>query len=204
MQKKPSTRNPTETRQKLITAAVGLMLQQGYAGTSVDQICSAAGLTKGSFFHYFDSKEAICRAAVDWWGEFGTALYDEAWKDPEMDPLEQLHRFFDIMIGFNERPDQACVCMVGMMSQELSGINPAMRELCETHLQKWVEPVIRVLRAAQEKHPVKIPFEPEEVAWFLNSLWQGSMLIGKTRLDQQMTISNLKLARAWVDHFFDH
>ena len=119
-----------------------------------------------------------------------------------MDPLDQLHRFFEIMIGFNERPEQACVCMVGMMSQELSGINPAMRELCEKHLQNWVDPVIRVLRAAQEKHPVKTPFEPDQVAWFLNSLWQGSMLIGKTRLNQQMTINNLKLARAWVDHFF--
>ncbi len=88
-QPKKRERNPVETREKLVRATVQLILKQGFAATTVDQICAEAELTKGSFFHHFDSKEAIGKAAVEWWGAFGTALYAEAWKDEGLDPLEQ-------------------------------------------------------------------------------------------------------------------
>ena len=56
-------RDPAATRQRLIDATVRLMLRQGFAATSVDRICGEAGLTKGSFFHHFESKEAVGKAA---------------------------------------------------------------------------------------------------------------------------------------------
>lgn len=55
-------RDPEGTRQGLIDTAVRLMLKQGFAATSVDLICKEAGMTKGSFFHHFGSKEAIGKA----------------------------------------------------------------------------------------------------------------------------------------------
>ena len=71
-----------------------MILKQGFNATSVDQICTAAGLTKGSFFHKSENKEAIGLAAADWWGEMGTALYADAWQTDALDPLEKLHCFF--------------------------------------------------------------------------------------------------------------
>jgi TetR/AcrR family transcriptional repressor of nem operon len=105
------------------------------------------------------------------------------------------------MIGFNLR-DEPCVCMVGMMSQEMALKNPIMRAACEGHLKNWSEMVVRMLTAAKKIHPPVIDFDPEQVAWFLNSLWQGSMLIGKTRQTPEMTINNLRHARAYVDSLF--
>lgn len=198
----PSKRNPAETKSRLVLATVNLMLRQGYSATTVDQICADAGLTKGSFFHYFDSKEAIGHAAVEWWGQMGTALYAEAWADESMDPLKQLHRMFDIMISFTRRPDDPCVCMVGMMSQELSQTHPLMREACSRELGIWTQNVATMLRRAKEKHRPCQDFDPEAVAWFLNSIWQGSMLIGKTRQNPDLIVSNLQMARAYVDGLF--
>ncbi len=195
-------RNPAATRQKLVGATVGLILKQGFSATSVDQICTAAGVTKGSFFHHFENKEALGLAAADWWGEMGTALYAAAWQDQDLDPLEQLHRFFDIMSGFTERPDEPCVCVVGMLSQEMTGTHPNFRGVCARHLDDWTRHVVKMLSAAKAKHPPVVDFDPEKVAWFLNSLWQGSMLTGKTRQDPEMIRSNIELARAWVDSFF--
>jgi TetR/AcrR family transcriptional regulator, transcriptional repressor for nem operon len=194
-------RQPMVTRQKLVDATLRLMLHQGFAATTVDQICAAAGLTKGSFFHYFESKEAIGHAAVDAFAAFGTDLYSAAWKDPELDPLEQLHRIFEIMIGFNRR-DEPCVCMVGMMSQEMALKYPAMREACAKHLTDWAKMVMRMLTAAKKIHRPVVDFDPEQVAWFLNSLWQGSMLIGKTRQTPEMVIENIRQARIYVDGLF--
>src|SRR6187402_213359 len=163
-QPKKRERNPAETREKLVTATVGLILKQGFAATTVDQICAEAGLTKGSFFHHFDSKEALGKAAVEWWGAFGTALYAEAWKDEGIDPLEQLHRMLDIMSGFTERPDEVCTCVVGMLSQELAQSHPAMRAECARQLEIWTENAARMLRAAKEKHRPTSDFDPVEVA----------------------------------------
>jgi TetR/AcrR family transcriptional repressor of nem operon len=198
-----AARNPAQTRQRLLEAALRLMLRQGFAASTVDQICAEAGVTKGSFFHYFESKEAIARAAVDAFAQIGTDLYTPAWSDPKLDPLEQLHRLLDIMISFNQRPEEPCVCMVGMMSQELAATNPEMRAICERHLTDWANRVARMLTEAKKLHPVRVDFDPEQVAWFLNSLWQGSMLIGKTRASPEMTISNIRLARQYIDSLFD-
>lgn len=195
-------RNPAVTREKLVGATVGLILKQGFTATSVDQICGAAGVTKGSFFHHFENKETLGLAAADWWGEMGTALYAEAWQDAGLDPLEQLDRFFDIMSGFTTRPDQPCICVVGMLSQEMSGMHPAFRATCAGHLNDWTGHVVKMLTAAKAKHPPVSDFDPEDVAWFLNSLWQGSMLISKTRQAPEMIRRNIALARSWVDGLF--
>ncbi len=195
------TRQPEDTKRKLIEATVQLMLHQGFSGTTVDQICAEAKLTKGSFFHHFESKEAIGRAAVDAWGAMGTALYSDAWKDPALDPLEQLHRIFEIMTGFN-RQDDPCLCMIGMMSQEMSLKNPEMRDVCEGHLNDWTAMMVKMLDGAKKLHKPAANFNSEQVAWFLNSIWQGSMLIGKTRQSPQMIIDNIQRARDYVDSLF--
>ncbi|MBB5037051.1 TetR/AcrR family transcriptional regulator [Prosthecobacter dejongeii] len=196
-------RNPAETRQRLVGATLGLMLRQGYAATTVDQICAEAGLTKGSFFHYFANKEAIARAALDAFAQMGTDLYTPAWSEPGVDPLEQLHRLLDIMVSFNQRPDELCVCMVGMMSQELSQVNAEMRTACDGHLQDWEARVTHMLTEAKKIHRVRRAFEPAQVAHFLNSLWQGSMLVGKTRQSPELVIQNIELARDFVDSLFE-
>ncbi len=196
-------RDPAASRQRLIDATVRLMLQQGFAGTSVDMICQEAGMTKGGFFHHFENKEALAVTAVEWWGRMGTAQYAEAWKDESLDPLAQLHRMLDIMAGFTRRPGEHCVCMVGMMSQELAATSPALRAACEKELTLWTTHVAKMLSTAKKKHKPKTKFDPVQVAWFLNSLWQGSMLVGKTCRSQEMIRHNLKLARAYVDSLFE-
>lgn len=196
-------RDPAASRQRLIDATVRLMLQQGFAGTSVDMICQEAGMTKGGFFHHFENKEALAIAAVEWWGCMGTAQYAEAWQDESLDPLAQLHCMLDIMAGFTRRPGEHCVCMVGMMSQELAATSPALRSACEKELTLWTSNTAKMLAAAKKKHRPKTKFDPLQVAWFLNSLWQGSMLVGKTCRSQEMIRHNLKLARSYVDGLFE-
>lgn len=197
MTRKKVSRQPDATRRKLVEAALGLMLRKGFNGTSVEDVCKEAGVTKGSFFHHFDSKEAIGTAAVAAWGEFGFALYAVAWKKPA-GPLEEIHRLFDIMAGFTRRPEP-CMCMVGMMSQEMCLENEAFRAACVKELDTWTGMMRSRLAAAKKQLKPKSGFDPAAVAWFLNSLWQGSMLVGKARQSPAMIRANLKLARAWVD-----
>jgi TetR/AcrR family transcriptional regulator, transcriptional repressor for nem operon len=200
--KTKSPRKPAETRKKLVEAAVGLVLRQGFAATTVDQICDAAGVTKGSFFHHFESKEAIGHAAVACWGEIGTMVYSSSWSDPNVDPLEQLYRHLDIMIGIARRPGDSTSCVVGMLSQEMAATNPSFREACGEQLELWTERVAKMLTDAKRVHPPRVDFDPESLAWMLNSLWQGSMLIAKTVKNPETLVSGIQHGRAYVDSLF--
>lgn len=196
------SRNPEATRAALVAAAVELILRQGFAATSVGQICEEAGVTKGSFFHHFDSKDAIGRAAIEWWGEFGTNLYAEAWKDPSRDPLEQIATLFTIMSGFTEFENRVCTCVVGIMSQETAQSNDELRQFACRELERWSENVERLIAMAKERHCPDSPFDPTALAWHLNALWQGSMLISKTIRDPSLIRRNLTLGREWLAGFF--
>ena len=195
------TRQPELKRQKLIEAAIRLILKRGYNATTVDDICAEAKITKGSFFHHFKNKEEIGQAAVKAWGEFGQSIYAEAWKQPG-EPLEEIHRLFNIMEGITRRPEP-CVCVVGMMAQEMSIENPEFREACARELEVWTEMFRSRLQTAQKQLKPAMKFDPDQVAWFLNSIWQGSILIGKARQSAKMISSNIKLARVYVDSLFN-
>lgn len=196
------TRDPEATRSRLIEAAVRLILQQGYAATKVDQICKEAGLTKGSFFHHFAGKEEIAEAAIEWWARFGASLYAEAWADDSLDPLEQLGRFFDIMADFTRREDEVTTCVVGMLSQEIALSHESLREAAARELGDWTENTARILEKAKTRHCPGTSWDPEDLAWYLNSVWQGSMLVGKTRRDPALVRRNLAYAREWVAGHF--
>jgi len=70
--------NPENSRTRLLAATVDLVRANGYAATRVDEICAAAGVTKGSFFHHFESKEELAIAAAGFWNERATRLFAQA------------------------------------------------------------------------------------------------------------------------------
>jgi TetR/AcrR family transcriptional repressor of nem operon len=190
----------SDTKRRLVEAAIRLILARGFTATGVDAICAEAGVTKGAFFHYFKSKEDIGCAALAAWGEFGMSIYKAA-RD-ERDPLAQLHRLLDIMEDLAARPGDPLACVVGMTAQEMAAASPALRMACHREFAAWVEFVGGILADAKRAHPPRVDFNPEEVAWMLHGLWQGSMLIAKTRPDQTIVTRNLRHARAYVDSLF--
>ena len=192
----------SETRQRLLDAARSLMLQRGFNATGIDQICTEAKVTKGAFFYYFPSKEALGQAALAEWAACGTSIYAQAKAEPMLAPLDHLHRFFEIMEGLVLHTPGQLTCLVGMFSQEMSAANPVLREACSQYLSDWAEWAELLLREAKAALPPTTDFDPAEVAWFLNCIWQGGMLIAKTRQQPALLVQSLRHARAYVDGLF--
>ena len=200
MNKHERRKQPEATRRKLLEATLTLMLKRGFNGTTLDAICAEADVPKGALFHHFKNKDDIALGAIKSWAEMGFSLYDEAFKLPG-EPLEEIHRIFEIMEKIT-RDFDPCVCMVGMMTQEMSGENRAFRAACSRALQGWTEMLRSRLQAAKEQLKPAVDFDPAQVAWCLNSLWQGSMLVAKSQQSPEMIRNNLKLAREYVDSLF--
>jgi TetR/AcrR family transcriptional regulator, transcriptional repressor for nem operon len=205
MQARPARRprDAAETRRQLVGATTRLMMRQGFSATTVDQICAEAGLSKGSFFHHFETKEAIGLEAMAAFAQAGMDIYATASHEPAGDPLEELHRLFDIMAGLVREHGEQLMCMVGMLSQELAATNDHVREAGEGHMNAWVAMVARMLTRAKEAHRPEVDFDAESVSWMLYSIWQGSMLIGKTRKNTEMILDNLRHGRNYVDLLFN-
>src|SRR5436190_6027470 len=80
-----------EKKRRLIEAAIRLMLRQGFSATTVDQVCAEAGLTKGSFFHYFKSKDEVGEDVLDYFFEQQQQQFAGAKFSTLCDTLEKLH-----------------------------------------------------------------------------------------------------------------
>ncbi len=195
---KKQKRDPEQTRLRLIESTAQLMLQQGFTATTVDQICKSAGMTKGSFFHHFESKEAISLAAIDWWGEQGKAVYQPAWEMKNATGLERLQKMFHIMQSFTYQ-EMPCTCLLGMLAQEMSRTSPEMKQACAIRFEYWAEEVASLLDDLPSCGKSDPLLSPRSMAWFMNSLWQGSMLMAKNIEKPELIRDNLKLGLMFVD-----
>lgn len=186
----------------MVEATIELVRAAGVHATTVDQICASAGVTKGAFFHHFGSKEDVLEASVLHWCQGRAALYGQVLGDPSEDPLVRLDRMLDGLAASVRVPGEKVACLLGMVAQELAGSNHRVRELCEQMLRGWAGLVVGLLAEAKAKHPPRVDFDPEQVAWMLSSLWQGSLLTAKTCQDPEIVAANLDHARRYIHSLF--
>jgi TetR/AcrR family transcriptional regulator, transcriptional repressor for nem operon len=192
----------SDKKQKLIDSAIRLMLRHGYSDTSVDQICADAGVTKGSFFHYFASKEQICLAAMDEWSAHWRDILASAKFEELADPLDRVHRLLDVMEQAYIQCGTDVGCMVGTVAQEMSLANAELRKVFVSHFQAWVDETTKILADAKAAYPPRTDFDPAELAWWLQSFVQGTLLIAKSRQDPGFIRANIRHCRAYVDSLF--
>ena len=191
----------SDTKRRLLDAAVQLMLRQGFTATTVDEICAEADLTKGSFFHYFKTKEEIGEGALDHFFSRQQQHFAEAEFVRFADPLERIHGLLDFIIQTMKGPQmQNCLC--GNLAQELAHTHPRFRASCNEKFSGFAKFIQATLREARAKYKPKADFDPESVSLMFVSLMQGSILLAKTMQDAKLMAHNLEHFRSYVDTLF--
>lgn len=191
-----------EKKQKLIVSTVLLTLKHGFGGTTLDMICSHAGVTKGSFFHYFANKEEIFRAAMAGWTDEWQNIVNRADLPSISDPVERVFRLLDVMSTCYMDPTMDIGCVVGMVAQETALANEPMREQTAEHFGTWLTITTGLLVDAKESCPEAQDFDPDTLARFLISMVQGSMLVAKTLQNRAMIASNIEHCRDYLNTIF--
>lgn len=170
----------TATRDKLIETGAALIAQQGYNATGINAVLKSCGVPKGSFYHYFSSKEDFGLAVI----EHFAAGYDDTLamrlEDATVPPLERLRRYFAAGRAHMHECDHTTGCLIGNLGQELSGQSDTFRDALNLVFQRWEKRLVTCLRDAQAEGAISTAIAPEALASFVLSGWEGAILRAKT------------------------
>lgn len=182
-----------DARTRLLDAARDTIRAKGYAATSVADLCQAAAVTKGSFFHHFKSKEAMGVAATEQWKDETTAFFAAAPYHQAANPLDRILAYvaFRKAIITGNLPE--CSCLVGTMAQEIYAISPAIRDACGASMLGHAATLEADIEASRKARGIAGNWTAESLARHTQTVIQGAFVLAKAGNDPA-------LARESLDH----
>jgi TetR/AcrR family transcriptional regulator, transcriptional repressor for nem operon len=187
------------TRTKLLDAARDVIRAQGYAATSVDDICAAAGVTKGSFFHHFASKEQLGVAAIEQFGDMAKSLFGSAPYSACPDPRDRVLGYVDFRISMLDREIAGFTCLMGTMVQETYMTHPALRAACDQGMSEHLAVLNRDVEAAKQLYAPDASWNGENVSLFMQAVLQGAFIFAKVKQTPQVAAESLMHLRRYLE-----
>lgn len=183
-------------RQRLIAAATDLFRRAGFVAVTVDEICRQAGVTKGAFFHHFESKEALAHECLAAWDRMAQGLEQGAPFQRATDPVEKVLGYMDFFTGLFSNPKLFKSCLAGTTVQEVADTNPALREsahACFRSAQSRLEALLSAAARQQRKR-----LDAASLASLWMSALQGSLILSKASQDESVITTSLTHVRQYI------
>jgi TetR/AcrR family transcriptional repressor of nem operon len=197
------TKDSTATRTKLLDAARDVIRTKGYTATTVDDICSAAGVTKGSFFHHFASKEQLGIAAIEQFGVMAAAIFGSAPYTALADPLDRLLGYVDFRAAMLDGEIAQYTCLLGTSVQEVYATHPEIRAAADRGMSEHVAELVRDIEAAKQLYAPDAPWSAESVGYFMQSVLQGAFIFAKAKQSPEVALECLAHLRRYLETLFD-
>jgi len=168
-----------DTRSALVRAGVEILTAQGFLSTGIDQVLKKVGVPKGSFYHYFASKDDFGLAVIDAYGIYFAAKLGRWLGNPARAPLDRLADFVADAKAGMERHQFRRGCLVGNMGQELGGSHDPFRDRLESVLSDWQRRVAACLHEAKAEGQICPHIDCRRMAEFFWTGWEGAILRAK-------------------------
>jgi TetR/AcrR family transcriptional repressor of nem operon len=191
-------KDSTATRTRLLDAARDVVRAKGYSATSVDDICTAAGVTKGSFFHHFASKEQMGIAAIEQFGAMAAALFASAPYRKLPDPRDRLLGYVDFRASLLHGDIAQFTCLFGTSVQEVYATHPDIRAACDQGMSEHVTELARDIAAAKRRYAPDAPWSATSLGYFMQAVLQGGFIFAKAKQSPEVAIECLKHLRRYV------
>jgi TetR/AcrR family transcriptional repressor of nem operon len=186
------------SKEKLVQAARKLMLAQGYPVTSVDDIIKAAGVSKGSFYHHFDSKEELALTAMHEFLADGAAIMMDGPFRDVADPKERALAFLKHVESIAMRLwDHGCLLV--MFSVELAGTSPKVREETSNVLLDLIDRIEAILRPLTMNGGGNVPMTAKAMANIYMAIIDGSLVYARATGDSSYIVKNLRAFRQQIE-----
>ena len=198
-----STEARHESKTKLLQAALHVIRVKGYSATRIEDVCEAAGLTKGSFFHHFDSKEALALAAADYWIEGTGSLFASAPFHAPRDPVDRLLAYVDFRKALLKGELADFTCLVGTMVQEIYDTHPALREACNRSISGHAATLIPDIEEAIRQRGIEPNWTAESLALYTQATIQGAFILAKAKRGAAIAAECIDHLRRYLELLFN-
>lgn len=166
---------------------------KGFAATSVDDLCAAAAVTKGAFFHQFGSKDALGVAAAEFWAETTAAFFAAAPYHEPSDPLDRVLAYVAFRKAIIVGDLAEVTCLVGAMSQEIYASSPDIRDACGRSIFGHAATLVSDIEDARRERGIQAAWTAESLARHTQAVLQGGFVLAKAA-------NATELARESLDH----
>jgi len=193
---------PHESKTKILDAALRVVRTKGYAATRIEDICAAAGLTKGSFFHHFKGKEELAVAAARHWGTVTGALFAAASYHAPAEPLDRLLAYIDFRKELISGTPTQFSCFAGTTVQEVFETHPMIRDACSATISSHAATLEADVEAAMRQYRVAGKWTARSLALHTQAVIQGAFILAKATQDPKVALASLDHLRRYLELLF--
>ncbi len=196
-----------KTKEQILANAEALMLSRGFAGTSLDEILAATGITKGAFFYHFKNKADLARALVERYWQRDYKLFeqfeqraDELSDDPLQSMLIFLKLFEEFIEGLNEPP---AGCLFASYIYESQQFDEAIKQFIADSFQEWGTVYERRVELILKKYSPKIEVSARELSETIMCIIEGGFILSKSLQDSKLIVRTVRQFRRYLQLIFE-
>jgi TetR/AcrR family transcriptional regulator, transcriptional repressor for nem operon len=191
-----------ESKAALLDAALAVFRAKGYTATRVEDICEAAELTKGSFFHHFKSKEELAITAADHWIAGTSPVFSSAAFQALPNPLERLLAYIDFRTALLTGALPEYTCFAGTLIQEVYETHPAVRDACEKSISSHAATLEADIEEAMGLYCAERSFSAQSLALYTQAVLQGAFILAKAKQGPAVAADCLDHLRRYLQMLF--
>ncbi len=186
-----------DTKTALLQAGKEIMLEKGYSNTGIQEVLTAVGVPKGSFYHYFDSKEDFALKIIEYADQMYGVKLASILKNSDITPLNRLKNY--CKEGKKNLAEQECGggCLIGNLSQEMSDQSETLRKALDTVMSRWKEHFTQCILEGQKAGEINNAWSAAKMAEFFLSGWEGTLMRAKS-------IKSVEPVNIFIDLMFNH
>jgi len=185
-------RENSDTRALLIRSGVEVLTESGFAAAGIDGILKKVGVPKGSFYHYFKSKEDFGQAVIDNYASYFAAKLDKCLLDESIAPLQRIVQFADGAKQGIVKFEFKRGCLVGNLGQEVAILPDSYRLVLQNIFAVWESKMAACLDAAKRQGDIKADINCKQQAEYFWIGWEGAVM--RARLVQSVQPLDLYIA----------
>ncbi|WP_319782882.1 TetR/AcrR family transcriptional regulator [Oceanisphaera sp. IT1-181] len=173
-----------DTRQHLLDTGREILAARGFSSVGLSALLQQAGVPKGSFYHYFKSKEQFGQALLEDYFQFYLTELDLLFSKPSLSSQQQLMSYWEEWQRRYCGPDSRSDCLVVKLSAEVADLSEPMRLTLKAGTNKVIERITRCIEAGVSEGSLHCT-QPDFLATSLYQLWLGASLLTKLHRDEQ-------------------
>ncbi len=169
----------TDTRQVILHTARRIVLAKGYAAVGINEVLAESGVPKGSFYHYFESKDAFGTSLMqDYFDDYFAAM-DRFVSDSRQTAAEHLMQYWQYFYDTQIQDNCQGGCLIVKLGAEIADLSEAMREVTKAGTARIVARIEAMITAGLNDGSLTIEGTPAATAETLYDLWLGASVIAK-------------------------